>query len=287
MTNSRWIRLVAASFALLLIAPLLCAQLPSMSDTDRGNGPPSAGPLPEWDAALIKPHPANDPGMMWKMTPDGLSLVNLSLEQMICSGWDLKPYQLSGLNGWMKITRFDLTAKVSGGDVASYKKLNDEQRQEMLQKLLIERFQMKFHMETKTLPVYDLVVDKGGSKLKLSTALEAPFPEDVKAEPDKYKKGYMSMGAGMFEGWGITVQALASQLSNELGKPVRDATFLTGSYDITLHFRPEAQMTGAVDTNDLPSVFSVVQEQLGLKLVPTRGPVKILVVESAQTPQAN
>ena len=142
------------------------------------------------------------------------------------------------------------------------------------------------HIETKTLPVYDLVVDKSGSKLKVSTAIEAPSAEEAKANPDKYKKGSMAMGPGMFQGTGVPVRSLASQLANALGRPVHDATGLTGVYDITLRFGADEGTAGSGDSADAPSVFSAVQEQLGLKLVPDKGPVETLVVDAAQKPEA-
>jgi uncharacterized protein (TIGR03435 family) len=258
-----------------------------MSDVDQSREARAGGPLPEWDVAVVKLHPPEDHMMSWQMTADSVILVNLPLEQMICSAWDLKPYQVSGLSGWMKNTTYDLTAKVSGDDLAAYKKLNGAQRREMLQKLLIERFQMKVHTETRTLPVYELVVEKGGLKVKPSTAIAAPSPEEERAHPEKYKKGYMTMGPGMYEGTGVEMRSLASQLANALGKPVNDATGLSGVYDITLHYRKEETVAGDGDTADAPSVFSAVQEQLGLKLVPGKGPVKTLVVDSAQKPEAN
>jgi uncharacterized protein (TIGR03435 family) len=258
-----------------------------MSDVDRRNTAPAAGPLPEWDVAVLKPHAVDDNSMMWQMTTDSVILKNLPLEQMICSAWDLKPYQVSGLSGWMKDTGYDLTAKVSSDDVAVYKKLSVAQRREMLQKLLDERFQLKVHMETKTLPVYDLVVDKGGSKLKVTTALEPPSEEEAKANPDKYKKGFMTMGPGRYEGTGVPVRSLASQLANAVEKPVHDATGLTGLYDITLHYRPEETAPDNGGDADAPSVFLAVQEQLGLKMLPGKGPVETLVVDAAQKPEAN
>ena len=286
---AKWLfgRIAATVVVLMLMALPVRAQLPTMSDVSPNGETPAAGPLPNWDVAVLKPHPADDPGMSWRITADGLSFVNLPLEQLICSAWDLKPYQVSGLSGWMKSSTFDLTAKVSGDDVAVYKKLSVARRREMLQKLLTERFQLKFHMETKTLPVYDLVVDKSGSKLKATTAIEAPSAEEQKANPDKYKKGSMMMGDGMFEGTGVPVRSLTSQLGNVLGKPVHDATGLTGVYDITLHFRPEEAAAGSDDKPDAPSVFSAVQEQLGLKLLPGKGPVQTLVVDAAQKPDVD
>jgi uncharacterized protein (TIGR03435 family) len=256
-----------------------------MSDVDRGSEAAAVGPLPGWDVAVVRLHAADDPGMSWQMTADGLSLVNLTLEQMICSAWDMKPYQISGLSDWMKTSRFDLTAKVSGEDVAAYKKLSVGQRREMLQKLLTERFQMKVHTETKMLPVYELVVGKGGSKLKATTAMEPSSEEERRANPEKYKKGSMMMGPGMFEAFGVPVRGLSSQLGNALGKPVEDKTGLTGLYDISLHFRPEEGESGG--DVDAPSVFSAVEEQLGLKLVSAKGPVETLVVERAGKPEGN
>jgi uncharacterized protein (TIGR03435 family) len=286
MTKRPYAAIVPALFALTLLAPSLHAQLPTMSDVDHGNATPAAGPLPEWDVAVVKPHASDDPSMSWRMTEDGLSLINLPLEQMLCSAWDLKPYQIEGLSGWMKSTTFDLTAKVSGENVAAYNKLSTAQRRQMLQNLLTDRFQLKTHLETKTLPIYDLVIDKSGSKLTPTTVLTPPSEEEAKAHPEKYKGSGMTMGPGLYEATAVSVRQLASQLSNAVSKPVNDTTGLTGSYDINLHYRPDDEPSTG-DKADLPSIFSAVQEQLGLKLVPAKGPVETLVVDAAQKPEAN
>jgi uncharacterized protein (TIGR03435 family) len=277
----------AAIIALVLIAPPLQGQMPRMSAVDQDGKASATGPLPEWDVAVVKPHAADDNTMSWRSTDDSVDLVNLSLENMICNAWDLNSFQVSGLSGWMKSGRYDLTAKVSADDVAAYKKLSLTQRAEMLQKLLIERFQLRVHRETKTLPIYELAVDKSGSKLKPTTAIDAPSAEERRANPDKYKKGSMTMGPGRYEGTGVRVDSLTSQLENSLGKPVHDTTGLTGLYDITLHYRPEETAADNGENADVPSVFSAVQEQLGLKLVPAKGPVETLVVDAAQKPDAN
>ena len=286
MTKSQFGAVAAVAISLIFIVQPTRCQLPTIADVDQGNQTPASGPLPEWDVAVVKPHSATDPGMSWRTTADGLSLVNLPLEQMICTAWDVKAYQVSGLSGWMKTNVFDLTAKVSGQQVAAYKSLSQMQRREMLRKLLIERFQLKVHMETRTLPVYDMVVEHGGSKLKTSTAIEPPSEEEAKANPDKYKKGSTSMGSGMFDGWGVKIRPLASHLSNVLGRPVHDATGLTGVYDIKLRFRAQESAADDGSNADTPSVFAAVQEQLGLKLVAAKSPVETLVVDSADKPEA-
>jgi uncharacterized protein (TIGR03435 family) len=265
----------------------LRAQLPTMSDVDDGKTTAVVSTPPEWDTAVVKPHPPEDHNMSWQITADSVVLVNLSLEQLICSAWDLKPYQVSGISGWMQSSRFDLTAKVSEDDAAAYNNLTVEQRRNMLQKLMMERFRLKVHTETKTLPTYDLVVDKGGSKLQVSRAIEAPSREEMNEHPEKYRKGEARMGPGMYEGTGVAVRSLASQLSNAVGKPVHDATKLSGSYDIKLHYRPGELAPDGGENSDAPSVFSAVQEQLGLKLIPSQGPVETLVVDAAQQPEAN
>jgi uncharacterized protein (TIGR03435 family) len=285
--TTRPLALAATVIAFLALTLPLHAQLPTMSDVDRGTNAPASGPLPAWDVAVVKLHPPDDPSMSWQWTDDSVRLLNLSLEQLICSAWDLKPYQLSGLSGWMKSTPFDLTAKVSADDVATYKKLNVAQRRQMLQKLLTARFQLNTHMETKTLPIYNLVVDKNGSRLKTTTAIDAPSEEEQRANPDKYKKGSMMMGPGTYEATGVLLRSLASQLSNAVGKPVHDATGLTGLYDIKLHYRAEDTAPDNPDNPDSPSIFSAVQDQLGLKLVADKGPVDTLVVDAAQKPEAD
>ena len=115
------------------------------------------------------------------------------------------------MSGWMKRTMFDLAAKVSGDDVAACKKLSMAQRREMLQKLLFECPKMILHMETTTLTVHEQLVDENGSKLKVSNAIEAPSIKEMKANHDKYKKGLMTIGPGMYEGLGVPVRSLVSQ----------------------------------------------------------------------------
>ncbi len=280
---------IALTLSAILLLSMMAlpswAQLPTMSDVNPSSSIP-AGPLPEWDVASIKPHSAEDQNSSWMITADGLSLINLSLKNMICNAWDLKLYQVSGLNGWMENNKFDLTAKVSSDDIAIYKKLGTVQRRVMLQKLLRERFQLEAHMETKTLPLYNLVVDKSGSKLKPSTAIDPPSDEERKTNPDKYKKGNTSTSSGRYEGTGVTVMSLASQLAYVMEKPVHDLTGLTGIYDINLHFRSEDTPAGS-ESSDAPSIFSALQEQLGLKVLSSKGPVDLLVVEAAQKPEPN
>lgn len=263
------------------------AQLPTLSDVDGNKDASVTGPLPVWDVAVVKPHAPDDRTMSWQMTDNSVSLKNLTLEQLICSAWDVKPYELSGLSGWMKSSRFDLTAKVSPDDLAAYKKLSTPQRLRMLQDLLSERFRLRLHEKNGISMIYNLIVDKGGPKFETTTALAAPSEEEAKANPGKYKKGLMTFGPGMYQGTGVNIHSLVSQVANAVEKPVVDRTGLTGLYDIKLRYRRDDATQGSGDEADQSSVFTALQEQLGLKLVADRGPVQTLVIDGAQPPEAN
>jgi uncharacterized protein (TIGR03435 family) len=138
----------------------------------------------------------------------------------------------------------------------------------MVQTLLADRFQLKFHRETRELPIYALVVAKNGAKLHAVSAAGLG----------------VGMGKGRFNGRGADMPTLASVLSNELGRLVFDRTGLSGFYDFTLTFEPDD--TRAADTAG-PSLFTALQEQLGLRLEPQKGPVETLVIDHAEKPSAN
>jgi uncharacterized protein (TIGR03435 family) len=137
----------------------------------------------------------------------------------------------------------------------------------MLQNMLADRFKLKLHRETKELPVYVLVVGKNGLKLRESTP---GTPSQI------------SMSASHIIGHAVPMQALADHLSNaalQLDRPVIDQTKLVGTYDFTLEWTPDTVPLGDASA---PSLFTAVQEQLGLKLESRKAPVEIIVVDSAE-----
>jgi uncharacterized protein (TIGR03435 family) len=170
----------------------------------------------------------------------------------------------------------------------------------MLQKLLTERFHLEIHRETRELPVFSLVVAKNGPKLAVSKPVEKV--EDGAAPPaspgplKKGKDGYpilregTSMAMTSYEGHPVArmqgrdqnIAYLTRMLGGQIGSPVIDATGLTGKYDFVMSWVP--RRPGAMaDTEEFgPSIFSAVQDQLGLKLVSKKGPVEILVIDRAE-----
>jgi uncharacterized protein (TIGR03435 family) len=259
--------------------------------------------IPKFDVATIKPNKSGEMRMMMRFVPDGLTMEGVPVQLMIQGAFNVEQDRVLGAPGWVKTDRYDVQAKVAPEDAPKLDKLKPEQRQEMLQPLLEDRFNLKFHHETREMPVYALVVAKGGPKLKAS----AP-PEGGDAAKGKF--GSLMMGVGNLESAGSSVDMLAHVLSRQVGRTVIDKTGLSGKFDYTLHFTPEnmpprmgpgpaagpasgpdggkpgADAPPSPDTSG-PDIFTALEEQLGLKLVSEKGPVDVIVIDHIDKPSEN
>lgn len=195
--------------------------------------------------------------------------------------------QIEGLPNWTDSERYDISAKgESFADIDPYE-MSDEEikafhhlQQARLQALLVERFQLKVHRITKELPVYGLVVAKNGPKLQ-------PTKEAIGSR----NRG-MHIRDGRMTATDLPMDSLVSVLSGQTSRVVIDRTGLTGHYDFTLNWTPEQRSVPLPDDHPPagesgPSIFTAVQEQLGLKLVSEKGPVEILVVDHIEKPSPN
>ncbi len=248
----------------------------------------AATPVPEFEVASVRPHKGDDNNMRMSNTPDGFSTLNITLQNLISSAYGIKQELVTGGPGWVASTRYDINAKVAGSDIDALKRLTPQQRMAMLKPLLAERFHLQIHIETRTLPVYELVVAKGGPKLTAS-APPPPLPPDTKPE-DAPKRGRWTMGNGSFVDTDLPISSLVAQLSYLVHRTVIDKTGLTGRYDMTLKWTPEevAMKAGSeAGAETAPSIFTALTEQLGLKLVPSRGPVDTLVIDHVELPTEN
>jgi uncharacterized protein (TIGR03435 family) len=243
--------------------------------------------LPDFDVVSVKQNKREDGMMRWMSTADGISITNLSIPNLVAFAYNVKEYLISGGPSWMKSTSFDVDAKVAAPDVATFKKLSAAQRRLMLQKLLAERFHLVVHLETKTLPVYDLLLASGGSKLK-PAAPDPPSPPDADpADPPK-PRGMLRMGPGMLELEDMPLSSFVEQLSYSVNRTVINKTGLTGKYDLNLKWTPDDQEpTDSSSDNQAPHLFTAIQEQLGLKLEPSKGPVDTLVIDHVEMPGDN
>jgi uncharacterized protein (TIGR03435 family) len=271
------------------------------------------GALPTFEVATIKPVAEGDRVMMM-FTPDGVSIKSVPMQMILREAFRTEDDHVFGAPPWVKSTRYDIEAKVSAEDVPKLKDLKGEQRMEMLLPLLVERFNLKYHHETRELPTYSLVVAKGGVKMKESAPADpgpkdAPkdagakdAPKEISADaPKAPPKGsrLMMTGPGHIESEGTEMKFLAHVLSQQLGKTVTDKTGLTGKYDYTLQWTPDdaTPMAGGAgggpghDDSGVqaggPSLFTAVEEQLGLKIESTKGPVDVIVIDHLDSPSAN
>lgn len=262
-----------------------------------GQGAPA--PL-TFEVASIKPSAPDARGTMLQIQPGGgLRVTNATLRMLITQAYDVRDFQVSGGPGWINSERYDITARsehLAGADNLpdDLRKMTDEQRKTVgeqmrvrLLALLADRFQLKIHRETKEQPVYALVVGKNGPKFQ-------------EAKEGAANRGRMRMGRGQLTGEGVQIQFLTVALSNQVGRPVLDRTGLKGNYDFKLDWTPEPGQGGGPfgtpppgvdappppDPNG-PSLFTAIQEQLGLRLESQKGPVDMIVIDSVEKASEN
>ena len=214
---------------------------------------------------------------------------NITLKGLVVTAFNLLSYRFSGPD-WMSAVRFNVSAKIPDGT-------SKEQFQAMLQNLLIDRFKMATHWEKKEIQTYDLVVAKGGHKMKESPLdAETPAPQ-FESSPKGDTEGFPVLPPGRqsvlaelgshvaMRRADETMDRFAVYLSAQLHTPVSNGTGLTGKYDFALYWIAEGS-SPATDAG--PNLFRAVQEQLGLRLESKKGTVDILVVDYAEkTPSEN
>jgi uncharacterized protein (TIGR03435 family) len=233
-----WHRLLhgVAAFGLAfssLLAPRVAAQAITPQ-------PPVASDrkIPVFDVISIKPNKSGSGRTNIDWGDGHFIASNVSLKAMILNAYDLKDSQLFGLPKWDDATRFDIQAKVIDPDLKAINALTDDQSRAMVQPILTDRFQLKFHHETKVLPVYELVVMKDGPKLK-----ESKISGDQKAD-NGMSAGSMSTRNSSTASTGVMtttvtsvavpISSLTALLSSQLQRVVVDKTGLTGKYDLEL-----------------------------------------------------
>jgi uncharacterized protein (TIGR03435 family) len=256
-----------------LIAPRIAAQTAA---------PPLAADakLPVYDVVSIKPNKTGSGHTSIDTDGGNFNASNVSLKTMINNAYNLKEGQLVDLPKWAESSRYDIQAKVLEPDKKVLDALTDEQSNAMLQPILIDRFQLKFHYETKVLPVYELAVVKDGPKFQASK-----ITGDQKA-PNGMGAGSMTIHNTIMTSTAIPISSLVSLLSSQLQRMVIDKTGLAGKYDLDLAWSRDDGATPASDSAP-PALFTALQEQLGLKLQPAKSQVETLVVDHIELPTEN
>jgi uncharacterized protein (TIGR03435 family) len=239
---------------------------------------------PEFEVASLKPSAPDAPKSFIKTLPGGgLQAGNIPLKRLIATAYSVTDYQIFG-DVKLLDQKFDLDARAPGPAELGTLRV-------MLQSLLDERFHLKFHRETRDLPIYSLLPAKpgvnGGPGLirnpegDCSIAITPQDAPSVGSRP-AIPCGTVNPGRGSITGRRGRISQLADRLSSMLGRTVVDKSALEGTYDIALTFAPEPPPGAETTDPSGPSLFTALQEQLGLKLQAGKGPVEVIVVNSAE-----
>jgi uncharacterized protein (TIGR03435 family) len=287
------IRFLVVAKRLALVLPMVV----SIMAGDHLNGQilHATGPLPSFEVATIKPSQSDATGISYfgPKGADRFLAMNVTVKDLINFAYTIDDdRQVVGLPRWMSSKRCDIDAKISDAEVTAISKLppSFNPYRFMQQALLADRFRLKVHSETRELPIYALVVAKGGPRIKASEM-------DPTNRAKTVKPAFLQVGSGKAVGAGTTIGMLAEVLErqNEVGNPpggrgriVVDKTNLGGLYDWTLHWTPWQDLgSGELSVAKGPSLFTALQEQLGLKLEPKKGKVEVVVIDHIELPLEN
>jgi len=292
---------------LVAAAAVLAAAVPSAQT------PQAPAGAPAFEVASIKPNNSGDGRIMMQNQPGRYVATNVTLRLLIRNAYQLQDFQITGGPSWLASDHFDINAKVPDEFRAMAPPAPGSgpgPLQLMIRALLVERFKLVVHNETKDSPIYALILARADGRLgpglkKSNVDCAAVFAAGrarggtmpPPPQPGERMQCGMRVGPGNLMGGGALMSQFANTLGMFAGRIVVDRTGLQGAYDVDLTWTPDqmpqrppgasdgpVQFNGvAIDPNG-PSLFTAVQEQLGLKLDSQRGPVDIVVIDRAEKP---
>ena len=264
-----------------------------------------AAPPTTFDVASVRPNRSGEPGSRFRREPGGrFTATNVTLQQLLTNAYQIQGFQLLNLPDWATTERFDIVAKIAGDPPPMPPGSPDDPMMLAVRALLVDRFKLAVHKETRRLDIYALVMARADRKPGPSLRSSAQDCERVMREAARTGVAPspppgVEVFCGLRRGFGRVVAGgawmgmLASNLAPQVGRTVTDRTGLAGFWDLEMTFAqeivgsvPPGVEIPPVDPN-APSLFTALQEQLGLKLEPTRGPVDVIVVDSVSRPTAD
>ena len=232
-------------------------------------------PAPTFEVAAVKRNTIDVGIPFGPAPPDGINLINRPLESLVRFAYDVQFFRLAGMPAWANEERYDVIARAD-------RTITEAERRLMLRSLLIERFGLQAHLEPRELTVY--VMTRARAASDLGSGLK-PRPDCANADPPCVSSG-SAFGAGRLSLKATTLDGFASGLlSAVLESMVVNESTLDGRFDVELVWRPDDV---SVDANDKrPSLFTALEEQLGMKLTAQRRTVDVLVIDQIQRPKPN
>jgi len=269
----------------------------------QGNSPGKRNAsVPKFEVASIKPVEARSDATRTRWLPGGRAdLHNVTVEELMVNAWHLFPDQIVDAPSWIRTAAYDISAKPETAAKAGEVNL-------MMQALLKDRFRLAIHHETRTLPIYAMVMARkdgtpGPSLVKskeggcvVRTPGSPPPPPPDPAKPSTRWCGLLMMRPRKLNGAAVPIVVLAEQFSLRLGRTVIDMTGLKGNYDIDLEWTSDEGafpfLEGSPDPVSPPdpngqTILDGLKEQLGLKIESRRAPVDVIVIDHVERPSAN
>jgi len=264
---------------------------------------PDPNPALTYEAASVKPNKSGVQGSSIRRFPGGrLQATNMPLRALITFAYQLQPFQLVEDPGWIRNDTFDIVAKMEGDPPPVMPGSGPDPHMVAMRTLLAERFNLAVHRETRQMDIYELVLARPDGKLgpalkpttqdcaaMMAAARGGPPPGPAPGPNSPVVCGMRGLPGRLVAG-AMPMALLASNLSGQVQRIVIDRTGLSGGWDFEITFAPERPLNPppgvefpAADPN-APSLFTAMQEQLGLKLQSTKGPVEVLVVERVEQP---
>jgi uncharacterized protein (TIGR03435 family) len=262
--------------------------------------------MPSFSVVSVRPSDPKDELSHGGVDPDSYRAARTTLKEVTAYAFGLGyDHELANAPAWMSNDHFDIQGKLDGDQVADLGKLGRDDREAqmrlMVQSLLAERFHLIYHFETRELPVYSLVIAKSGLKCTRDTTSQPAVPDTARPRfrwsaapappppppgwhpPSPSEQSVLMQSLHLrTKGWPFWLVVASLSHQPELdGRPVIDKTGLEGPYDCEMTW----SQTGSNGTGQF--FFSAVQDQLGLRLQPSKGPVEVLVIDSVQHPSAN
>ncbi len=294
------------------IAAFAAATVMNQGSSLRAQAPAPAGGSPTFEVASVKQNKSGDGFIRFGMMPGGrFNAINVPARELIRFAYNVQNFQIEGGPSWLNSERFDIVAKAEG-DVGPVAPGTTGPVQLMMRALLADRFKLVVRTETKEMPVYAMVIartdGKTGNNLRPATVdcaamiaarrgAPPPGPPPGPPQPGQRPPCGMFMGPGSIAAGSVTMAQLAQSLSPRVNRVIIDRTGLTGQYEFNLDFTPDQMPnfpgggtppSGAPPLPPIdptgPSLFTAIQEQLGLKLDSQRGPVEVLVISSVEHP---
>lgn len=228
---------------------------------------------PSLEVATIKPSDPSDQRHRSEVHGQRIVIENQTVKNMIQMSYGVQARQIVNAPSWIESERFDIQGLTNMEGQPSV-----PQFQEMVRKLLAERFGLKLHMEKREMARYSLIVTKGGPKMEPTKVAPDALPNE-QGTGDKTSRSWRMENVSMTD--------LAQNLQGELDRPVVDETGLKGRYDFTLKWLRTDAAPATDSDGSLPGIFTALQEQVGLKVEPSKGEVDVLVIEQVEQPSQN